>query len=339
MKILVKSLIIIICVLFISVSYSLQVDQVLTRDSNVKWQKNPQAIYNRLRGQGITVHTAIKYDTPKGCELDLLLPKNIKKRNSVPIAVFFHGGGFVKGNRYQAAGFFRDDIRKLLGNGFAIVLVDYPLMKPLENNMNTLQCITQAARSIQFLRYKAKKYNLNPQKIAVAGSSSGAGITLFLATNKLQNLQAKNPMYRESSKINVAGLFNGQMGYNFSDWEKYFNLKLKYESKIIKRMRFHYNLKNINSAEAKELKKKLAFQEQLTNKFTPPLFLSSSSDEKVPMNLNKIGNLIHHVNHLKVIAIKAKEKNIPVQLIIKKTRCTNVKLPTTFTQFVIKYLK
>ena len=339
MKILAKLLIMVICILFTSVSYSLQIDQVLTRDSNVQWQKNPRVIYNRLRGQGIAVHTAIKYDTKQGCELDLLLPKNIKKRNNVPMVVFFHGGGFIKGDRYQAAGFFRDDIRKLLGNGFAIVLVDYPLMKPLDNNMNTLQCITQAARSIQFLRYNAKKYNLNPQKIAVAGSSAGAGITLFLATNELQNLKAENPMYRKSSKINVAGLFNGQMGYNFSDWEKYFNLKLKYESKIIARMRFHYNLKNTNSAEAKELKKKLSFQEQLTTEFTPPLFLSSNSDEKVQMNLNKLGNLIHHVNHLKVLSVKAKEKNIPIQLIIKKTRCIDVKLPKTFTQFVIKYLK
>ena len=318
---------------------ALQIDHILSRDSNIRWKRNPRAIYNLLKGKGITVHDAIKYDKKKQCELDLLLPRNIKKVTSVPVVILFHGGGFIKGTRYQAAGRFKDEIRRFLGNGFAIALVDYPLMKLNDNAMNTLQCITQAARSIQFLRHNAKKYKLNPNKFVVAGSSAGAGITLYLATNELKDANAENPVYRESSKINVAGLFNGQMGYNFSDWEKYFNLRLKYEPKIVAQMRFHYNVKNINSDEAKELKKKLAFQEQLSKKFTPPLFLFCSTDEKVSTNLNKLNNLIHHVTHLKVLALKARTQQIPYQLVIKKTRCADNKQPTNFVQFAIKYLK
>ncbi|UDQ98474.1 alpha/beta hydrolase [Lentisphaerota bacterium WC36G] len=328
-----------LCFVFVFKVYSFQVDSVISRDSNVRWLKDPKSIYNLLRGKGISVNTDIVYDTPKRCKLDLLLPKDYQKLPSVPVVMIFHGGGFVKGDRFKGAARFSREVGRFLANDIAVALVDYPLMDRYKTDMNTLQCITQAARSVQFIRHNAKKYNINSNKIIALGSSAGAGITLFLATNELKDSVAENKMYRESSRIAVAGLFDTQMGYNFFDWEKYFKIKMKYSPKIVAQMRFHYKLKNINSNEALVLREKLAFQEQLTKNFTPPLFLSCSTDESVPLDPNKVGQMIHHVMHSNVLYIKATEQKIKCQLVIKKKRCANVKLPIDFVNFALNNLK
>jgi acetyl esterase/lipase len=87
--------------------------------------------------------------------------------------------------------------------------------------------ITAAAadikRSIQFVRYNASSYGIDPDNIGVTGGSSGGHLALVAGTSEnISNPAAKDPVERVSSKVQAAAVFFpptdflnwGQAGFN-----------------------------------------------------------------------------------------------------------------------------
>jgi acetyl esterase len=71
------------------------------------------------------------------------------------------------------------------------------------------------ARAIQFLRLHAKEWNLDPQAVAAAGGSSGAGISLWIGfQDDLADPTAADPVQRQSSRISAIGSVDGQASYD-----------------------------------------------------------------------------------------------------------------------------
>ena len=58
------------------------------------------------------------------------------------------------------------------------------------------------ARAVQFLRSKAKDWNLDPQRFAATGGSAGAGISLWLGFhNDLADPKSEDPVLRQSTRL------------------------------------------------------------------------------------------------------------------------------------------
>ena len=119
-------------------------------------------------------HTNLRYNHNYAqSTLDVWLPPSTN--TSCPMVVFFHGGGFVGGDKSQFAK--NPFLSKYLKNGIACASVNYPFKK----DTNYLEIMAQSAESIRLIKTQAKDWNIDPDRIAVMGTSAGAMIAEYLS--------------------------------------------------------------------------------------------------------------------------------------------------------------
>ncbi len=96
-----------------------------------------------------------------------------------PVLVYFHGGGFIFGNRDQGLESVIKD--KLLASDYAVVSADYRLAP--ETKLGEI--LTDVSDLIKWLRENGlQKYNIDIDKIAVAGGSAGGYLAFSTGFNK-----------------------------------------------------------------------------------------------------------------------------------------------------------
>ena len=105
-----------------------------------------------------------------------------------PVLVFFHGGGFVAGSKdVVSRGLSTDDLTK---EGVAVVSVGYPFIEDFRGSGSKEKIVSEiyevTEEAIEFLRENATRYNIDPNRIIVAGSSAGAMITTHLTISEPQ---------------------------------------------------------------------------------------------------------------------------------------------------------
>jgi acetyl esterase len=133
-------------------------------------------------------------------KFDLWLPEG--KRGPVPVHVFFHGGGFVGGKKTDF------DPRPYLNAGFAAVSGSYRLV----DGVDTLGPVPMqdGARVIQAIRLNAAKWNIDPERISVSGSSAGAVIAMWIGYHDdLAQPDSDDPIARQSSRVKCIVPING----------------------------------------------------------------------------------------------------------------------------------
>lgn len=113
-----------------------------------------------------------------------------------PAVIFFHGGGYVGGDKVVNLSTALK--QECLDSGISVVSCNYrfittdPFPAPMEDG----------TRAIQFVRNKAVEWNLDPQKIASAGSSAGGHIALWNALKgDLAKPDSEDPVERTSSAV------------------------------------------------------------------------------------------------------------------------------------------
>ena len=99
-----------------------------------------------------------------------------KSDKPTPVFVYFHGGGFKKGDKKQ---FHRSKfLAKYLPQGISFATVNYPF---LEKDLRYAEILKHCEESIRFLGTKAKDWNIDVKRIAVSGSSAGCLIAEHLS--------------------------------------------------------------------------------------------------------------------------------------------------------------
>jgi acetyl esterase/lipase len=89
-----------------------------------------------------------------------------------PGIVFIHGGGWVNGSRYQMVKLIKD----LANEGYVAFTIDYdvdPVHYPASYN--------QSLAAVRYFREHAADFNLDPSRVAVAGSSAGGELAALVA--------------------------------------------------------------------------------------------------------------------------------------------------------------
>jgi hypothetical protein len=85
-----------------------------------------------------------------------------------------------------------------LDAGFTVFTINHRLAPAFTWKYQVRDC----QRAVQFVRYNAKKYGINPAAIGGMGHSSGATMTTFLAVmDDVADPNASDPVNRESSRI------------------------------------------------------------------------------------------------------------------------------------------
>src|SRR5262249_22615153 len=136
--------------------------------------------------------------------LDVWLAKSEKP---TPVLVSIHGGGFARGDKSVSP----DLLRRCLDSGISVVAITYRF----SSEAIAPAPFHDSARAVQFVRHKARHWNLDPRRVAAPGSSAGAGISLWLGFHDdLADPRSEDPVLRQSTRLTCMSVFNGQTSYD-----------------------------------------------------------------------------------------------------------------------------
>ena len=125
-----------------------------------------------------------------------------------PVAFVIHGGGWKGGSKERLDRF--ADTNALLEAGISVVAINYRYVTSTEEPPVKAP-LHDAARALQFVRSKAKAWNLDKKRIGAAGGSAGACSSLWLAFHDdLADPKSKDPVAKESSRLTCAAVIGAQ---------------------------------------------------------------------------------------------------------------------------------
>jgi len=127
-----------------------------------------------------------------------------------PLLVYIHGGGWIGGDRSVV----RNMLMPALQAGISVASVEYRLIQdatadglvpPVKGAMH------DCARALQFCRSRAKAWNLDKTRVALAGGSAGACTSLWLAFHdEMADSNSPDPVARESTRVLCAAVSGAQ---------------------------------------------------------------------------------------------------------------------------------
>ncbi len=128
-----------------------------------------------------------------------------------PVAVYIHGGGWLRGDKSSVADF---PYQRLLESSIAVISISYrycPARSPDGRRPPVSIPLGDAARAIQFIRSRSGEWRLNKARLGIWGASAGACTGLWLATHRdLAEPSAVDPVERESSRPWCLAAINAQ---------------------------------------------------------------------------------------------------------------------------------
>ncbi|WP_165232192.1 alpha/beta hydrolase [Aquisphaera insulae] len=125
-----------------------------------------------------------------------------------PVVIFFHGGGFLGGNKSSVPAWLVD---RCLAAGISVASANYRLSTQAPYPAPMLD----GALAIQFLRSRAAELEIAPDRIAGCGNSAGGGIALWAGMHEdLADPASDDPVRRQSSRLACLGLVGAQTSYD-----------------------------------------------------------------------------------------------------------------------------
>ena len=123
-----------------------------------------------------------------------------------PVLIEIHGGGWRRGQK-NMFGIYPDGvIERLLDAGISVVSINYRLIPEYPFPASE----QDAVRAVQFVRSKARDWNIDPGRIAAMGGSAGAHLSLWVGLHDdFARPEAEDPIERLSSRLSCVVDFAG----------------------------------------------------------------------------------------------------------------------------------
>lgn len=276
-----------------------ELQTLLTADQRRRLEQ--QANRNRRPAVAPT-HRNVKYGKYDRNVMDVWLAKSDKP---TPVLVSIHGGGFRGGNKSVQAGL----LNECLKSGISVVAITYRLSGEAIAPAQHLD----SARAIQFIRHNAKKWNLDPKRIASTGGSAGAGLSLWLGFHEdLADPDSDDPVLRQSTRLTCMSVYNGQTSYDPRFIRELFPGKDTYKHSALAQL-YNVDLNDLDNLpeEKYELFEFVSSINHLT-KDDVPAQLNYASKMDTPITSQGIG--IHHPKFAKVLKEQMEEFGIECQI-------------------------
>jgi acetyl esterase/lipase len=130
--------------------------------------------------------------------MDVFTPK--EKANGKGI-IFCVSGGWVSNKPGPGTPAL---IREFLDRGYTV----FAVMHGAQPKFTIPEVLEDMHRAVRFIRANAKKYNVDPEKLGIAGGSAGGHLSLMQGcAPKEGNPKATDPVERESSKVAAVACF------------------------------------------------------------------------------------------------------------------------------------
>lgn len=283
-------------------------------------------------------HENVSYGEHERNVLDIWLAES---KNPAPLVIYIHGGGFMNGDKSRI--YESEDIAKFLEKGISFASINYRFM--LQQPERLPGCMKDSRRALQFLRHKAKDWNIDKDKIAVYGASAGAGTALWLGLHdEMADPKNEDPILRESSRISAIGALATQSTYDFTKWQGILGMEdiaPEQANALLQKGAFALGFKNaeeLESDKAVELRADVDFF-TLLSKDDPPVFVYNNmrGGEIDPKDQ---GHINHHPRHALALKAAFEEIGHPAQVYAPKV---GVEPPSaeqlSLVEFLSKYLR
>jgi acetyl esterase/lipase len=126
-----------------------------------------------------------------------------------PLVFHIHGGGWVNGDKARVP-----NLDRYLAAGISVISINYRFVtQAIEAGVKppVEWPIADAARALQFVRSKAREWNIDPARIGATGSSAGACSSLWLAFHPdLADPKSSDLIARESTRLWCAAVHGAQ---------------------------------------------------------------------------------------------------------------------------------
>jgi BD-FAE len=134
-----------------------------------------------------------------------------------PLVIAIHGGGFGAGDKSMY--FDSESIPRYLKAGISFATINYRYWNTCDQGV--LGSMKDAKRALQFIRTKAKKWNIDTKRIGATGGSAGATTSLWLAFHDDMAIpDHPDPVLRESTRIACAAAGGVQATYDILRWKE-----------------------------------------------------------------------------------------------------------------------
>ena len=169
------------------------VSQMNENKPKIKVQTAKQVIPGNAEVQTDVVYGKIG---ERELKMDLMVPKE-KSENPLPVVVWIHGGAWLEGTKEPNVAL------PLVKYGFVTASIEYRLTPEAIWPAQIHDC----KAAIRFLRANAKKFNIDPGRIGVWGSSAGGHLVAMLGlTGDVKSLEGEiGPMTENQQSPSCGG--------------------------------------------------------------------------------------------------------------------------------------
>lgn len=146
------------------------------------WTRTEDVIYGRKHGLALT--------------LDVFTPK---EANGAAV-IFTVSGGWFSAHEAISDKIFEEFLRR----GYTV----FAVVHGSQPKFTIPEVIDDMHRSVRFIRHHAKKYGIDPDRMAIVGCSAGGHLSLMIGTaGRKGDPNAKDPVDRESSRVQAVGCY------------------------------------------------------------------------------------------------------------------------------------
>ncbi|TKG94300.1 alpha/beta hydrolase [Puteibacter caeruleilacunae] len=262
----------------------------------------------------------IPYDIYDQTKFDIWLPESKK---ATGLYIFIHGGGFQNGDKSilykNPKRNSNSTVTRLLSEGIAVATINYRLLKSTGETKGVIKCLNDSKRALQYIRSRAADFNINKEKIVLAGSSAGAGTALWIALNDdMKEPDSSDPVLRESTRVLGVAIRETQATYNIDKWfsDVFIDYKMSFKQavqspELVTSLKRFYGLSSIEEYNNETIQAYKAKVDMLA------LFTSDDPEiwaENTKSNVafpSSFGIMYHHAFHVR--EIKEKDDEVGVE--------------------------
>lgn len=302
-------------------------DGILTQAEANKFRREQRANRrkNRPHIAPKPTHQNVEYGPYLRNLYDLWLPVSDEP---TPLIIYVHGGGFRNGDKSVIRS--RSIVQDALDAGVAFASINYRFVyrfrADLKNPEKTSiqKVLRDAALALQHIRHHAADYNIDKDRIGMFGGSAGAGTSLFVGFHDdLADPEHPDPVRRESTRLAVVGMLNGQCSYDIKSWDRYFEERfagMQTYGQIVGTADFSPFYGLTQGQYVSRRGKTARADVDMINHITPddpPVFIFCGNPADQPATL---GEVQHHPLHAELIEARCIEQGVENQTFLTKVR-------------------
>lgn len=239
-------------------------------------------------------------DTANSQKLDIYLPN--EGSGPFPTIIGVHGGGFKFGSKNEAI---NKAMLEATKKGYAVALINYRL----SDSAKFPAAIEDVKASIRFIKANSKKYNLDPNKIALWGASSGGNLVSLAGVTGSSEIFNNPALGNPNISTEVQAVIDWFGPINFLTMDSEFISEGKNGQKHNSPTSFESQYLGKPISEVPELVQMSNPETYLNNKNLPPFLIEhGTADRLVPHTqsinfANKLEEIIGK-NNVKLVLLK-----------------------------------